>query len=73
MGIVLLLEKVVVVDVLALVSDVLVLVVQIRPGEPSNIASLSALEVGHTPQSVCANNAAPENMACMLVTLETSQ
>ena len=52
MEVVLLLEVVVIVEVLALL-------VQIRPDESSNIASLSAVEVSHAPQSVCANDDAP--------------
>ena len=54
------------------VVEVLVLVVQIRPGEPSNIPSLSAVEVSHAPQSACAKDDAPKNMTFMLVTLDTS-
>ena len=48
-------------------------VVQIRPNEPSNIPSLSAVEVSHaSPQRVCAKDDAPENISSMLVTLVTS-
>ena len=47
-------------------------VVQIRPDEPSNIPSLSAVEVSHAPQSVCAKDDAPENISFMLATLDTS-
>ena len=54
------------------VVEVLVLVVQISPGELSNIPSLSAVEVSHAPQSVCAKDDAPENISSMLVTLDTS-
>ena len=54
------------------VVEVRVLVPQIRPDEPSNILSLSAVEVSHAPQSVCAKDDAPENIATMSVTLETS-
>ena len=61
-----LLEEVVVAEVLVLV------VVQIRPDEPSNIPSLSAVEVIHTPQSVCAKDDAPLNICSMLATLDTS-
>ena len=50
----------------------LALVVQIRPGDRSNMPPLFAVEVPHEPQSVCANDDAPENMAHMVVTLETS-
>ena len=55
------LNLVVVVKVPVPVVDVVVVVVvvvlglQIRPDEPSNIPSLSAVEVTHTPQSVCTN------------------
>ena len=52
--------------------EVVVLVVQICPFELSNILSLSAVEVSHAPQSVCAKDSAPENMSFMLVTLDTS-
>ena len=55
-----------------MVVEVLVLVVQIRPDERKNIPSLSAVEVGHAPQSVCAKDDAPENIDSMLVTLDTS-
>ena len=65
MGLVLLAEVVVVVEVLILSA-------QIRPGEPSNIRYLSAVEVTHAPQSVCAKDDAPENISSILVTLETS-
>ena len=57
---------VVVVDVLATV------VVQIRPDEPLSISCFSAVEVSHSPQSVCANDDASANMISMSVTLETS-
>ena len=53
-------------------GDVLVLVAQIRPDEPSNILFLSAVEVLHTPQRVCAKDDAPENIDSMLVTLDTA-
>ena len=65
MKVVLLSEKMVV------VVAVLV-VVPIRPGESSNILSLSAVEVLHASQSVCAKDDAPENMSRMLVTLDTA-
>ena len=59
--------------VLEVVVDVaFLLVLQIRPNEPSNIPSLTAVEVYHSPQSVCAKDDAPENMMSMLVTLDTS-
>ena len=45
---------------------------QICPDEPSNILSLSAVEVSHAPQSACAKDDAPKNMTFMLVTLDTS-
>ena len=61
-----LLEEVVVAEMLVLV------VVQIRPDEPSNIPPLYAVEVIHTPQSVCANDDASSNMSSMSVTLDTS-
>ena len=52
--------------------EILILVVQIRPDEPSNIPALSAVEVIHAPQSVCANDDAPKNICFMLATLDTS-
>ena len=58
--------------VVTVVVEVLILLVQSRPGEPSNILSLSAVEVSHAPQSVCAKDVAPENISFMLVTLDTS-
>ena len=59
--------------VLLLKVPVVVLVVQIRPDEPSNIPSLSAVEMSHaSPQSVCAKDDAPKNMCSMSVTLGTS-
>ena len=51
---------------------VLVLVVQICPGDSKRIASLFAFEVIHAPQSVCAKDDAKANMLSMLVTLDTS-
>ena len=55
------------------VAKVLILVVQIRPDESSNIPSFFAfLEVYHAPHSVCAKDDAPENICSMLVTLDTS-
>ena len=56
-----LMEEVVVVAAVVVV-DVLAVVMQIRPGEPSNIASLFAVEVSHAPQSVCAKDGASLNM-----------
>ena len=65
-------EAVLVVEILA-VLEVLVLVVQIRPDEPSNIPPLYAVEVTHaSPQSVCANDDAPANISSMSATLDTS-
>ena len=56
-----------------MVMEVLVLVaVQIRPDDPSNIPCLSAVEVCHTPQSVCAKADASANMPRIVVTLDTS-
>ena len=57
---------------LVVAVEVVVLVVQIRPDEPSNIPSLSAVEVCHAPQSVWANDDAPVNIHLMRVTLDTS-
>ena len=47
-------------------------VVQIFPDEPTNIPSLSAVEVFHLPQSACAKDEAPKNILSMLITLDTS-
>ena len=53
--------------------EVVLLVGQIAPGEPSNIPLLFAVEVSHaSPQSVCAKDDALANMMFMLVTLDTS-
>ena len=73
----LLLEVVVVVmeavlSVEAVAAVTLLAGVQIRPDERSNIPFLSAVDVAHMPQSVCANDEASTNMSSMLVTLETS-
>ena len=55
------------------VAKVLILVVQIRPDESSNIPFLSAVEVTHaSPHRFCAKDDAPENICSMVVTLETS-
>ena len=54
------------------VVEALVLSVQNLPDEPSNISVLSAVEVTHAPQSVCANDDAPLNITFMPVTLDTS-
>ena len=57
-GLGLLLHVVVAVEVVV-VMEVLVLLGQTsRPDEPTNISVLSAVEVTHTPQSVCANDEA---------------
>ena len=50
-----------VVRVVALVEvvNMLALLSQILPDEPSNIPSLSAVEVLHSPQSVCVKDDAP--------------
>ena len=53
-------------------AEALVVAVHIRPDEPSNIRSLSAVEVSHAPQSVCAKDDASKNMYFTLVTLDTS-
>ena len=45
------------------IVEVLIVVVQIRPDEPSNIAYWTAAEVLHAPQSVCAKDDAPENIS----------
>ena len=59
--------------VLLLDVVVLALLMQIRPDEPSNIPSVSAVEVTHaSPQRFCAKDDAPENICSMVVTLETS-
>ena len=57
--------------VVGVTAFVLVLV-QIRPDEPANIPSLSAVEVSHSPQSIWANDGAPKNMSLMVITLDTS-
>ena len=62
-------KVVVVVEVVVLVG----VVVQIPPGEPSNILVFFAVEVPHLPQRVCVKDEALENMPTMLVTLDTSQ
>ena len=58
--------------VMMVILEVVGLAAQIRPGDPSNIPSLSAVEVSHAPQSVRAKDDAPENILFMLVTLDTS-
>ena len=42
------------------------------PADPSNIPSLVAFEMTHEPQSIWANDDAPENICLMLVTPDTS-
>ena len=66
-------------EIVALLLEVVVVVVEslvpvehIRPGEPSNIPSLSAVEVSHAPQSACAKDGANRNIKSMSVTLDTS-
>ena len=54
------------------VAEVIIVVIQIRPDEPSNILSLSAAEVIHVPQRVCENDGASENILTILATLDTS-
>ena len=49
----------VLVVVVLVVVEALLLVVHIRPAESSNIPDLSAVEVTHVPQSVCAKDDAP--------------
>ena len=50
-------------EVVLVVAEEVVLVVQSRPEEPSNIASLSAVkEATHAPQRVRAKDEAPANM-----------
>ena len=56
------------------VVEVLVLPVQIRPDDPSNIPSLFAVEVSHaSPQSVCAKDDAPLNISHIMITPDTFQ
>ena len=43
-----------------------------RPGDFLNISNLFAVEVTHTPLSVCSKDDVPENIITMSVTLETS-
>ena len=52
--------------------EVLVSGVQICPDDLSNIAFLSAVDVSHTPQSVCENDEAEWNIKPMSVALDTS-
>ena len=70
--VVLLLGLVVAVAVVVLVEVLVLVVAQSRPDEPSNISVLTAVEVIHTPQSVCANDDAEWNMKPISVTLDTS-
>ena len=60
------------VGIRVLIEVVLLLEVQIRPDEPSNILSLFAVEANQAPQSVCAKDDVAKNMTFMLVTLDTS-
>ena len=57
-------EVVLLLDAVVMVVKVR-LVLQIRPGEPFNTPALSAFEVTHAPQSVCAKDDAPTNMSSM--------
>ena len=64
-------------EVVATVVEVTVVVealaiAHIWPGEPSNIPSLSAVEVTHAPQSVCAKDDAPLNISAIDITPDTS-
>ena len=52
--------------VVVVVLEGLMLVMQIRPDEPRNISSLSAVDKYHSPQSVCVNDDAPLNISSML-------
>ena len=61
MEVVILLVVVVVAEVAAVVTVLPVLVVQIFPGESTNIPCLSAA-VSHAPQRVCAKDDAEANM-----------
>ena len=75
--VVVLLEVVVGVEVVVLVVEVVdlvveVVVLQIRADEKANIPSFFAFEAYHAPQSVCANDDAPENISSIVVTLDTS-
>ena len=71
-GIRILMEVVLLLELAAAV-EVLVLVVQIRADERTNIPCLSAFDLSHAlPQSVCAKDDAPANISFMLVTLDTS-
>ena len=58
--------------VVVVVVSVIRLSVHIRPDEPVNIPSLSAVEMYHARQRVCVNDDAPENMSSILTTLDTS-
>ena len=55
------------------VVEVLVVGLQIRPDEPTNIPSVPvfAVEEYHSPQSVCAKDDAPLNISSMFITLPT--
>ena len=65
-------ETVILLEVVVVVAEVVVLIAQIRPAEPANIPYLSAVEVLHTPQRVCAKDDAKRNICSMSVTLDTS-
>ena len=72
-GIRILMEVVLLLELAAAV-EVLVLVVQIRADERTNIPCLSAFDLSHAlPQSVCAKDDAPKNIVSMFVTLDTCQ
>ena len=58
---------------MVVVAKVLILVVEIFPGDPVNISPLSAVDASHAwLHKVCAKDDAPENICSMLVTLVTS-
>ena len=64
-------EELLPLDLVAAV-EVVVLVVQSFPAEPSNIPCLFAAERLHSPQRVCPKDDAKRNMKPMSVTLDTS-
>ena len=72
MEVILLVELVTMGVVVGAVVGAAAVSVQMRPDEPANIRFLLAVEVDHTPQSVCENDDAPKNMKSMLVTPVTS-
>ena len=59
-------------EVLDVVVKAVVLDVQSRPDDPTNISVLSAVKVLHAPQSVCEKDDAPLNMRFMVVSPDTS-